>query len=72
MVDAQVFVLEQMKIQAGIQLRDRVEKHIKNEFYNKILPKILKEVDTNLKIEVVNNNDYLEIKIKVNQPTTGE
>lgn len=61
--DHEVFVLERMKIGAGIQLRERVEKHLKNEFYNKILPKILKEVDSNLKIEMANTVDGLELKL---------
>lgn len=69
--DHSVFVLEKLKIMAALQLEERVEKHLKDKFYNEWLPKIVDEVRHNLIMEVVNENDNLELTIKI-KPTTKE
>ena len=63
--DNAVFVLEQLKYKATDALMGRVEKHLKDHFYSKWLPQTLKEIRTNLTIDLVNDNDLIEIQIKV-------
>lgn len=64
-MDEAVFVLEQLKLNALRQLEERIEKHLKNEFYNKVLPKVIAEVKNQITIDLINNYDELEIKIKI-------
>lgn len=66
-MDGAVFVLEKMKIKAGMELMDRVEKHLKDEFYRKVLPKILKEVEKTIVISMVNDENHLDLTIKIKE-----
>ena len=63
--DHAVFVLEHLKLQATIELEKRVVKHLKNEFYNKMLPKIINQLKNELVVDLVNNTDFLEIKMSI-------
>lgn len=67
MSDLSVFVLEKLKLNAQRELEERVEKHLKNEFYNKILPKVINEIKNNLIIDLVNDNEILTLSIKINK-----
>lgn len=67
--DLSIFVLEKLKLQAQRELEERVEKHLKSQFYDKILPTIVNNLKQNLIIELVNDNDDLELKIKIKSTT---
>lgn len=65
MQDVSVFVLEKLKLSALSELEERVQKHLKAQFYDKILPAIINDIKQNLIIELVNENDDLELKIRI-------
>ena len=65
--DYSVFVLEKLKLQAQKELEERVEKHLKDEFYSKWLPKVMKEIRTKLTLDLVNEDDLLDIQIRIKQ-----
>ena len=67
MSDDKVFVLEKMKVRALMDLDERIEKHLKNEFYNKMLPKAMKEVREKIIVDLVNQDDKLELIIKIKE-----
>ena len=67
MSDDKVFVLEKMKVRALMDLDERIEKHLKNEFYTKILPKAMKEVREKIIVDLVNQDDKLELIIKIKE-----
>lgn len=67
MSDYGVFVLEKLKLQAQRELEQRVEKHLKDVFYQKILPSIVGNIQKNLIVDLVNDDDQLELTIKIKE-----
>lgn len=66
MNDHAVFVLEKLKYSALVELESRVEKHLKDKFYSQILPTILKQITNQLVVDLVNDDDQLQLTIKIN------
>jgi hypothetical protein len=65
--DHAVFVLEKLKIIARAELEQRIEKHLKDEFYHKWLPRVKKEVTNKLVVDLVNMDDMLEIQMRIKE-----
>lgn len=66
-MDNAVFLLEKLKLQAQRELEDRVGTHLKKVFYNKILPGVIDDIKTNLVIDLINDDDRLELTIKIKE-----
>lgn len=66
-MDDELFFIEKMRYKALAELEERVEKHIKNEFYNKILPRIIKDVKEKVIIDIYTTNDSFELTIKLKE-----
>ena len=59
---------EQIKHAALRKLEEIMSKHLKNEFYNKMLPKVIEQLQRSLVVECLEDYDCFEIKIKL-KPT---
>lgn len=59
---------EQIKHAALRKLEEIMAKHLKNEFYNKMLPKVIEQLQRSLVVECLEDYDCFEIKIKL-KPT---
>jgi len=67
MADHSVFVLEKLKHKALIELETRVEKYVKEQFYSKILPKVINDIKNKLIIDLVNDDEMLSIEMRINR-----
>jgi len=67
MTDHSVFVLEKLKIAAWQDLEERIQKHLKGEFYNKFLDQAMKQVRQGIIIDAIQNFDGIEITIKLKE-----
>jgi len=67
MADYSVFVLEKLKHKALIELETRVEKYVKEQFYSKILPKVINDIKNKLIIDLVNDDEMLSIEMRINR-----
>ena len=61
------FMLNKMKIQMMMELEQRIEKHLKNEFYNKILPRTIDQVKKKVMIETIENEYDIDIKMTIKE-----
>lgn len=68
MSDHSVFLIEKLKLIARKQLEDRIEQHLKDQFYHKWLPKVLDDVKNNLLIDLVSDENEMRLIIKLNKP----
>ena len=57
------FLLQQIKHSALREMEQRIEKHLKAEFYNKWLPKTIEDIRRQLIIEIVEDHDCFDLKI---------
>lgn len=63
----ETFFLEKMRLKAIQELEERIEKHLKNEFYHRILPKVVNDVKKNVVVEVTTSNDTVELVMKIKE-----
>lgn len=47
------------------ELEAKIEKYLKNEFYNKMLPKLISEVKDKVIVDLVNYDDRFELSVKI-------
>jgi len=67
MSDSAVILLEKLKLQASLLLTERVEKFLRDEFRYKILPKIMKNIENDLIVDLVNDDMSLELTIRIKE-----
>lgn len=60
-------MLAKMQNRMLAELETRIEKHLKSEFYNKILPRVMNDVKNYVTIEAIEQGDFLEFKLQINR-----
>ena len=65
------FMLEHIRYSLLMELEKRVEKHLKDQFYQRILPAIIKQVKNEVVLDLVSGEDFLDIKIALKNQNPG-
>lgn len=60
-----MFFIEKLRLNILLQLEKAVERHLNNEFRNKILPKMIKQIKNEVFIEMIETYDGFDITIKI-------